>query len=184
LSGQVPAYDIHLPGGLAFHPRIKPWLTPARVHFDGSGSELRIVIPARTAQSPLALADKSALKIARLRCDEALARMTIQGSLSEWVRLMLEQASDHQPRQHELAHMLHVSTRTMNRRLAAENTSFRQLGVLTRQARARRMLIESQLSITQIALQLGYRDTANFTRAFRTEVGVTPALFRSRNRPA
>jgi AraC-like DNA-binding protein len=183
LSGEVPVYDVHLPAELTINPGIRRWLAPARVHFDAPGSTLQILVPEQATTRPLALADRSALKIAQQRCDEAMARMTIQGSLGDWVRLMLEQASDHQPRQQELASMLHVSTRTMNRRLAAEGTSFRQLGTLVRQARARRMLVESDLSITRIALQLGYGDTANFTRAFRNENGTTPALFRKLNRP-
>lgn len=184
LSGQIPAYDVHLPEGSSISSGMRRWLAPARVHVDSCINGLQIVIPESIAERPLALADKAAMEIARQRCDEALSRMTLQGSLSDWVKLMLEKASDHQPRQHELARMLHLSTRTMNRRLAAEGTSFRQLGVLTRQARARRMLVESRLSITRIALQLGYRDTANFTRAFRIENGITPAMFRSRHRPA
>ena len=181
LSGQVPAYDLHLPASLAIHVGIRRWLAPARVHFDAPGHAMQLDLPMQVAMRRLALADKTALRIARQRCEEAMARMTIQGSLSSWVKSMLEQASDHQPRQHELARILHVSTRTMNRRLGAEGSSFRELGRLTRQARARQMLMQSKLSITRIALQLGYRDTANFTRAFRLEHGITPALFRNRN---
>lgn len=183
LSGQAPVYDIHLPEALCIHPEVRRWLEPAHVHFNGAGNGLQIVIPELVAARPLAMADKTALRIARLRCEEAIARVTIQGSLSEWVRLMLEQASDHQPRQHEVARILHVSTRTMNRRLAAEGTSYRELGKLSRNARARQLLTESRLSITRIALQLGYRDSANFTRAFRNQNGATPALFRNRGLP-
>ncbi|MEZ5463445.1 AraC family transcriptional regulator ligand-binding domain-containing protein [Dokdonella sp.] len=182
LSGHVPAYEVHLPSELTMGPGIRRWLAPARVHFDAPGMTLQMLISEQVTARPLALADRSALRIARQRCDEAMARMTVRGSLGDWVRLMLEKASGHQPRQQELATMLHVSTRTMNRRLDAEGTSFRQLGTIVRQARARRMLIESDLSITRIALQLGYADTANFTRAFRIENGTTPARFRSLNR--
>lgn len=182
LSGNVPAYDIHFPQNFSVHPEINAWLAPARIHFDMSGSMLQMVIPVEATMRPLALADRAALGVARQRCDDALAHMTLQGTLGTWVRSMLEQASDHQPRQQELARMLHMSTRTMNRRLAAEGTSFRELGILTRQARARQMLSESRLSITRIALHLGYQDTANFTRAFRIENGITPANFRNRNR--
>jgi AraC-like DNA-binding protein len=181
LSDQIPAYEILLPEALPIHSGIRRWLVPARVKIGSVGSGLQMLIPEHAATRPLALADKTALKIARQRCEEALARMTIQGSLGDWVKLMLDKAHDHQPRQHELARILHVSTRTMNRRLAAEGTSFRELGRLTRQARARQMLSDGRLSITRIALQLGYRDSANFTRAFRLENGITPALFRRRS---
>ena len=43
------------------------------------------------------------------------------------------------------------------------------------------MLADNQLSITQIALELGYSDAANFTRAFRKISGVSPSQWRAHN---
>ena len=45
---------------------------------------------------------------------------------------------------------------------------------------ARRLLLYSDLSSTQIADRLGFDDPAYFTRFFRREVGVTPSRFRMR----
>jgi AraC-like DNA-binding protein len=126
------------------------------------------------------LSDRQALKAARHRCDSALERLTAQGSLAAWITLMIEEANDHQPRQVELARLLHVSTRTMNRRLSMENTNFRELGNRARHARACRLLDDPGLAITTIAFQLGYRDAANFTRAFRRQQDMSPFEFRNR----
>ena len=128
----------------------------------------------------IALADRHALELARLRCDEALSRLTGEGSMTAWISLMLEEADDHQPRQHELARMLNLSTRTMNRRLAAEGQSFRELGIQARQQRACRLLAGTRMAITRIAYQLGYRDAANFSRAFRRHHGMSPLDYRKR----
>ncbi|WP_116086531.1 helix-turn-helix transcriptional regulator [Tropicimonas sp. IMCC34011] len=46
--------------------------------------------------------------------------------------------------------------------------------------RARTMLSETTLSVTDIADQLGFSDQAHLTRAFRQEVGETPAAWRRR----
>ena len=181
LSKPIPRYDLHLPETLSNAGRRYRQLAPAHVHFDAvHRSGLQFDLPAAMIMRPLALADPNALKIARQRCDEALARLTRHGSLSEWLTMMLDQAQDHQPRQQELARILHLSTRTMNRRLAAEGTRFRELGLQSRHRRACRLLSESTLSITRIALQLGYQEAANFTRAFRRAEGVSPVEFRSR----
>jgi AraC-like DNA-binding protein len=181
LSGRVPRYDIHLPAALADASARYRQLSPARVIFDGMhGLGLQVVLPDDVLARPLALADRNALRTARQRCEEELMRLTTHGSLAQWVALMLDEASDHQPRQQELAGMLHISTRTMNRRLAAEGASYRELGNRARHGRACRMLADSHLPVTRIALQLGYRDTANFSRAFRRQQGQSPLEYRRR----
>lgn len=179
LSTRIPPYAIHLPQSLAnAAPRYRQ-LAPARAHFDlKHDAAMRIELPTMMLERPLALADRHALKLARNRCDDELSRFTRQGSLSEWIRMMLDQTSDHQPRQQELARILHVSTRTLNRRLAKEGTCFRELGLQSRHHRACRLLAKSDLSITRIALQLGFVDGANFTRAFRRAEGKSPAGYR------
>ena len=181
LSKPVPRYDLRVPQSLSNGGRHYRHLVPAHVHFDDvQRTGLQFDLPAAMIARPLALADPNALEIARQRCDEALARLTRHGSLSEWLTMMLDQAQDHQPRQQELARILHLSTRTMNRRLAMEGERFRELGLQSRHRRACRLLSESTLSITRIALQLGYQEAANFTRAFRRAEGVSPIEFRSR----
>lgn len=44
---------------------------------------------------------------------------------------------------------------------------------------ARRLLIESDIPIVELAAQFGYNDQSHFTRHFKTVVGLTPARFRA-----
>ncbi|MDJ0750681.1 MAG: AraC family transcriptional regulator ligand-binding domain-containing protein [Woeseiaceae bacterium] len=74
---------------------------------------------------------------------------------------------------------LNVSQRTLNRRLQAENTSFRQLKSEAMARWAKQYLRETDHSVEAIAEALGYRDTANFRRAFRKTVGCSPVDYRS-----
>jgi len=74
----------------------------------------------------------------------------------------------------EVAYALHVSARTLNRRLQAENTSFRQLKSHALANRAKLYLQHTSHSVEAIAEELGYRDTANFRRAFRKSTGCSP----------
>lgn len=69
---------------------------------------------------------------------------------------------------------LHVSTRTLHRRLAVEGTSYRRLIDTARHARAVEMLSDLGLGVDQIAARLGYADAAAFIRAFRRWTGATP----------
>jgi AraC-like DNA-binding protein len=79
----------------------------------------------------------------------------------------------------EVAFGLHVSVRTLNRHLKAENTSFRQLKSRALASRAKLYLRESGLSVEAIAETLGYQDTANFRRAFRKSEGCSPIEYRT-----
>ena len=78
----------------------------------------------------------------------------------------------------EVARGLHVSVRTLNRHLKAENTSFRQLKSQALASRAKLYLRESDQSVEAIAEMLGYQDTANFRRAFRKSAGCSPMEYR------
>ena len=44
--------------------------------------------------------------------------------------------------------------------------------------RARNLLQRSALSVTQIGIQIGFRETSSFTRAFRKFTGLTPTEYR------
>ena len=81
----------------------------------------------------------------------------------------------------QIAFDLNVSQRTLNRRLQAENTSFRQLKSQALARWARQYLRETERSVEAIAEELGYTDAANFRRAFRKTEGCSPVEYRQRN---
>ena len=71
-----------------------------------------------------------------------------------------------------------MSVRTLQRRLADQRVTYEQIVAEVRLAEGARWLVESDRKIIDIALELGYSDHANFTRAFRVWTGVTPFDFR------
>ena len=82
------------------------------------------------------------------------------------------------PNLNEVAFGLHISARTLNRQLQTENTSFRELKSLAVISRAKLYLRESDQSVEAIAEALGYKDTANFRRAFRKSEACSPMEYR------
>nr|WP_206072147.1 AraC family transcriptional regulator [Antrihabitans stalactiti] len=78
----------------------------------------------------------------------------------------------------ELARELAVSTRTLQRQLQAESTTFRAVLNHTREALARHYLLAGNLSVPEIAFLLGYNDTNSFYRAFNAWTGTTPEQLR------
>jgi AraC-like DNA-binding protein len=78
----------------------------------------------------------------------------------------------------DVAFDLNVSQRTLNRRLQAENSSFRHLKSQALARWAKQYLRETAYSVEAIAERLGYTDTANFRRAFRKSEGCSPIEYR------
>jgi AraC-like DNA-binding protein len=81
-----------------------------------------------------------------------------------------------------VARHLGMSTRTLQRRLAAAGLSYQELLDETRREAAERCIANSSLSIGEIAYLLGYSEPAAFHRAFKRWMGVTPQAFRQRQR--
>ncbi|WP_237392263.1 AraC family transcriptional regulator [Aurantiacibacter rhizosphaerae] len=72
---------------------------------------------------------------------------------------------------------LRLSERSLRRRLTEEGTSFRTLLQEARKERAQIILGKPGMSLAVAADQLGYSDTAAFSRAFKEWTGVSPGRF-------
>lgn len=79
----------------------------------------------------------------------------------------------------EIATDLHLSGRSLQRRLAEEGVSFQSLLDQTRERLARHYLTTTALSDTEIAFLIGYDELTSFHRAFRTWTGHTPRQARA-----
>ena len=78
---------------------------------------------------------------------------------------------------------LKLSERSLRRRLTEEGTSFRELLQDARKVRAQTILSKPGMSLTVAAEQLGYSDTAAFSRAFKEWTGVSPGRYLRKPEP-
>lgn len=76
------------------------------------------------------------------------------------------------------ARLLDLSTQGLQRRLREKGYTYREIVDEARRARALRLLVETPMSILEVALALGYETHASFTRAFIRWMGCTPSEFR------
>jgi AraC-like DNA-binding protein len=81
-----------------------------------------------------------------------------------------------------VADVLHVSTRTLNRRLKAESTNFQTVLDEWLGGEAVKYLIQDKFTVEATAALLGYRDEANFRRAFKRWFGSPPSIYLSDHR--
>jgi AraC-like DNA-binding protein len=77
-----------------------------------------------------------------------------------------------------IARQLGVTPRTLQRRLAAEGTTYDDLRDEARKQAAETFLADPALSIAEIAYLLGYAEPTAFHRAFRRWHQMTPQAFR------
>jgi AraC-like DNA-binding protein len=91
---------------------------------------------------------------------------------------IIHQLPDGIPTQEAIADTLHVSLRSLQRRLKEEDTSFKDLLEDTRQQLALQYLRDNRRSIGEITYLLGFSEPSNFTRAFKRWTGKSPAQYR------
>lgn len=180
----LPRYDIYF--SLSEPPHVAAYarLREVRAHFGWQMRPgLRMEWPARVATWPLALSDPGALRSAEQRCAEMVRTARDRGEIAGWVHMMIREAGDGAPSMRELANTLNLSTRTLDRYLKGEGTSFRALSKQASHAKACTLLGEQRLSVTQTAFELGYTDVSNFARAFRRTTGLSPGEWQRQSAP-
>ncbi len=79
-----------------------------------------------------------------------------------------------------VAERLHVSPRTLHRKLEESGSNFRQQQETTRHQLALQFIRQAHLSITEIGYLLGFSSASNFSRAFKRWTGSSPQEFRAR----
>ena len=84
-----------------------------------------------------------------------------------------------EPRRETVAQSLHLSERSLQRRLDEEGTSFQQLLDDTRRMLAEQYLARADLALLEVAYLLGFADPSNFFRAFKRWFAMTPGEYRA-----
>ena len=79
-----------------------------------------------------------------------------------------------------VARALHVSVRTLQRKLVAEGTTFREVLDTARSQLAQAYLSDPKVSNAEVAMLLGFSDPSSFNRAFRRWTGRSPGRWRRR----
>ncbi|WP_111656397.1 AraC family transcriptional regulator [Isoalcanivorax indicus] len=140
-------------------------------------AEVALRLPARYAAQSLATHDQDMLWLAVQQCEARQESLRQQGSTSDQVLALLHRSAGRADLD-GVAALLHVSPRTLIRRLRSEGTRFRQLRDQTQSRRASQLLSLPHYTVAAVAADLGYTDTASFRRAFHRWFGTSPDQFR------
>jgi AraC-like DNA-binding protein len=179
LAGRSPTFEIRLSMPAPPHRRRYLELLPTRFRFEpGSTPGVDVMMERRLLLAPLPMFAPGMVNTVEKHLQPLLPRSDDGVRLSAAITQILSNVEGVQVSIKSVATRLGMSPRTVDRRLADERTSFSALRDAVRFERARQMLAEDLSSVAQIAARLGYRDAANFSRAFRRHCGVTPSEYR------
>jgi AraC-like DNA-binding protein len=156
-----------------------------QVSFDATS--LQLLLPDAVAELPSLLKDAALCASAQRKCVELLRDLYAESRDELWledVRALLNgvyAARTHGaslgteiPTAVEIAARLHISTRTLMRRLHQADTSLKTLKDQVSTIYLREMLREGRLSAGDMGQRLGFYNAGNFTRACKRLLGDTP----------
>jgi AraC-like DNA-binding protein len=149
----------------------------APLRFKHERSEL--VWPRHVLDLPMLAADPMLQPIVEGQVRAALQNLPSAESAIDAVRGVLSrELCDGEPTLEHVASRLHMSVRTLHRRLEDEGASFRRVLADARRELAERHLSDSRLAVGDIAFLLGFSEPSAFRRAFKRWTGQHPAAFR------
>jgi AraC-like DNA-binding protein len=142
-----------------------------------------IVFRASDAQRRFVTRNAELLAMLAPQFEEELKKENGDRNFVERVRMAVQQRlAGRRPTIEDIADALHISSRTLQRRLQVAGSSFQRVLEEARHQLARHYLNNSVLELNEAAYLLGYEDGNSFVRAFRTWEGVPPALWREQQR--
>jgi AraC-like DNA-binding protein len=144
--------------------------------------ECAVGIPPEILDLPLPQANEHTTAIAREQCRQLLARRPARAGVAGRVRDQLLARTAAPPDAEQVAAALHISERTLRRRLAEEGVTFRGLLDEIREQLAEEFLVTGGMSVAEVAQRLGYVEVSSFSQAFRRWKSVGPREFRARQR--
>ncbi|KJY81949.1 AraC family transcriptional regulator [Vibrio galatheae] len=111
-------------------------------------------------------------------CDAVMSVMQSPYLLTNQIKTALYQSAGSFPSLDEMAVQFGCSARTLRRQLTQQRTSYKQLLAEARSDIAKEFLMQTQLTVEEIAFRLGYSDSASFRRGFKRWTRMTPQQFR------
>ena len=131
------------------------------------------------AQRPFITRNADLFEMLAPQFETELANHTRKHRFTDHVREAIERRlAGARPSIEAIAEELHLSPRTMQRRLQADGSNFQRVLEDARRRLARHYLTDSLLELSEAAYLLGYEDANSFVRAFRTWEGKPPAHWR------
>ena len=153
---------------------IKPYFEYFGCQLNFNQAENQLLIPLSIADEALDGADSELALLNENIVTRNLARIDRDDIVARVQAALVEQLSHERVSGGSVAEALHMSERTLHRKLADVNSNFKAQLVETRRRLADHYILDNNLTLTEISLLLGFSEQSAFSRAFKNWTGSTP----------
>ncbi|BDU19820.1 AraC family transcriptional regulator [Dyella sp. GSA-30] len=134
----------------------------------------RILVDAKWLEFPLPGYNPLTARQSLALCTQQLRNRDANDEIVTSVERLLRSRLNQHPRLIEVAQTLHLSERSLRRRLAESGRIFREIHDRVRAERALELLQGGALSVAEIGTEIGFSDPREFRRAFKRWTGMSP----------
>jgi AraC-like DNA-binding protein len=149
------------------------------VHF--SAEEESFTLSRKDVDRPLPTSNRQLAATLDQILAEQLAHLDKKDVVARCQAHLLDQLSSGEISEDGMAEELHMSRRTLQRKLAEADLTYQKLVDDTRRDLAMRHLEDPRHSITDVTFLLGFSQQSAFTRAFKRWTGVSPSEYRAQH---
>ncbi len=150
---------------------------------DSGASRNTIIFRASDATAPFVTCNVELLDLLAPQFEEQLREHKEEDSFVALVRRAIQdRLTGQRPSMDVISEALHMSPRTLQRRLQESSSSFQRVLDDARHSMARYYLSNSVLELNEAAYLLGFEDPNSFGRAFRVWEGMPPSDWRESHR--
>lgn len=173
-------HDPPTPVAIAFRNQVSPSRARAYEDFFGcpvhfGDTHVRVCFPLESLQVSMPRRDPPLRQLLDRQAQALLRALPADNTLSPHLQeVLLRLLATGEPTLTRAARDLHMAPRTLQRRLTAQGLGWQQWLDRSREQLARDYLADPGLSLTDIALLLGFSEQSAFTRAYRRWTGRSP----------
>lgn len=149
-----------------------------RCPVDFSQSRISLSFDKKSMEKPLSSGHPELLKYSDHVIVECLNRFDKWDIVGRLKSVLLERLPSGKPSQRQVASALHLSLRSLQRKLHERGLTYESVLGEVRRDLAKTYIAQPHLSIGEISYLLGFSSYTNFSRTFKSWMGTTPRQYR------
>ncbi len=151
------------------------WRAP--LHF--GAEQNRLIFDRESIERLLDTGNPELARLSDAISTQYLARIERHNTEARVREVVTQRLQASEPTQEDVAEVLNMSSRTLQRKLGDSGTTFKKIVDETRHALALAYMSTPQNSVNEVTHLLGFSCSSSFTRAFRRWTGLSPSEWRA-----